>query len=106
MANINDRIRNLHNKSAAIRSDIEKMTSEYDSICVDLDKRYREELSYGVSIESLSVFNSLKNNAKRNTNSLKNVLILLKNLRNLTIFDISEIEEELLNEDIHKLLKK
>lgn len=105
MANANNKIKEVSSKVVRIQKELDSLVGDYSGLHDFLRNKLREEAAYNGSYEGLETFNALNNTVSKNLSSIKNALYLMKRLKNLSAFSISEIEEEVINGDISKLLK-
>jgi len=88
-----------------MEKDLGALVKSYQGLNDTLKSKLREEMSYSGSYEGLETFNTLNNIVSKNLGSVRNAHYLIKRLRDLSSFNVSEIEEEILNGDISKLMK-
>ena len=106
MADVNSMMKAVSSKAKKIQKDMEGLSKEYIELNALLKKKMRDEVSYSGSYEGLEMFNALNNTVSKNSGSVRNALYLIKKLGDLSGFNVSEIEEEVINGDISKLMKK
>lgn len=106
MSKLNNSMRNVVSLTDKACQDMAALTKEYQALSDDIKTKLKEEVAYLGSFDGLEVFNNLNRTVQRNLGSIKNAYYLLKRMRDISGFDVSEIEEEIINGDISKLLKK
>jgi len=105
MSKVNNLMKEVSSSAKRVEKDLESFMKSYQSLSDLLKKKLREEMSYTGSYEGLDIFNALNTTTLKNLNSVKNAYHLIKRLRDLSDFNVSEIEEEIINADIRKLMK-
>jgi hypothetical protein len=105
MAGIDTLMKNVSSHKVKIEKDLESLFKDYRELHETLKGKFREELNYSGSLEGLGSFSALNNAVSKNLNSVRNAHYLFKKLKDLSVFDVSEIEEDIINEDLSKLMK-
>ena len=105
MSKINTKLKSVSSKLSGIQKEMGDLSKDYADLNTILQKKLREEVAYNGSFEGLEVFNALNSAVSKNLSSVKNAQYLMKRLRDLSVFDVSEIEEEVINGNITKLMK-
>ena len=106
MVNVNSAMKDVSVLTKKIAKDLGTLAKTYQGLSETLKAKFKEEVAYNGSFEGLEVFNSLSVSVSRNLGSVRNIGYLMSRLRDLSSFDVSEIEEEIINGDISKLMKK
>jgi len=88
-----------------VEADLELLSKSYQDLNKILIEKFREEVSYSGSYEGLDLFNALNNIAMKNSISVKNACSLIKRQKDMSVFDIAEIEEEVVRGNLKKLVK-
>ena len=105
MADANNRLKAVSSKAKQVQKDMDSLTKQYSELADLLKKKMREEVGINGSFEGLDTFNALINSVSKNLGSVRNALYLMRKLKDLSVFNVSEIEEEVINGDISKLMK-
>jgi hypothetical protein len=105
MSDVNSRMRDVSSRAKKVQKELESLVEDYSSLSATLKKKLRDEVSYNGSYEGLETFNALNNVVSKNYGSIRNASYLVKKLKDLSGFNVSEIEEEVINGNISKLMK-
>lgn len=106
MSDVNNSMKSVSSLSKSIEKDLGELLKVYAGLSDTIKAKLREEVAYNDSFEGLETFSALNNTVKRNLGSVRSSFQLIKKLRDLSVFNVSEIEEEIINGDITKLMKK
>jgi predicted transcriptional regulator len=101
---VNSKLKSMSSRSKKIRDDIEALVKDLASLNGELKKKYQDEVAYSGSYEGLEMFNALNNQVSKNLNSARNALVLFKKLKDLSSFNVAEIEEDVISGNVEKLL--
>lgn len=105
MADINNMLADLAARGEKIRKDLEEVSRAYGRLESEMRHRYRDELSYNRgSSEGLEDFFMLNATIRRNSMAVRNAAVLMKKVKDLSGYDISE--EEILDKIFDKKRKK
>ena len=105
MANVNTVMKEVSAEAKKIAKDLEGLLKNYSGLSTTLKNKMRDEINYSGSHEGLEMFNALNNTVSKNVGSVRNAHYLINKLRDLSVFNVAEIEEEVVNGDISKLMK-
>jgi hypothetical protein len=104
MADINKTLQEVSVKHKKILSDLEGYMEACEKLSSEINDRFRDEYSKTGSISGLEDFYALNNIMKKNTMNLKNACVLVKRMRDMSGYNISE--EQLEEKQLEKIFDK